>query len=338
MIGRLYIDGNDAYLKYGVYVTSGGYNELVAFPPLKSVDSNDWQEEDGVEADLSDPVLDTHEVQIKFAFGGLFSRFCAFIELLSDGSYHVFDCASIGRRYKLRMTQQPNLEVVKTLGTATIKFSDDFPLNGYTYKAPESEVTPSDDYTLDNTALTDYGCRVLRGSLSEVMKTASVKQNLLRDIETKAGATYDGKRVTFKSKDVKLYCLLRADSLTELWRNYDALLYNLTQPEEHTLTVRELEQDFPCYYKSCSVTDFFPDGKIWLEFTLTLVFTGAFRLDDDDFVLATEDGIIIFSEDGENAIDMSPSSFNASSMRLVNNRQTMRLLNDGNIRFNNSNQ
>ena len=86
MINRLFIDGNDAYLQYGVYVTSGGYNELVAFPPLKSVESNDWQEEDGVEADLSAPVLNTREVQVKFAFSGLFSRFCAFIELLSDGA------------------------------------------------------------------------------------------------------------------------------------------------------------------------------------------------------------------------------------------------------------
>ena len=76
MINRLFIDGNDAYLQYGVYVTSGGFNELVAFPPLKSVDSNDWQEEDGVEADLSAPVLNTREIQVKFAFGGLFSRFC----------------------------------------------------------------------------------------------------------------------------------------------------------------------------------------------------------------------------------------------------------------------
>ena len=81
MINRLFIDGNDAYLQYGVYVTSGGFNELVAFPPLKSVDSNDWQEEDGVEADLSAPVLNTREIQVKFAFGGLFSRFCAFNEL-----------------------------------------------------------------------------------------------------------------------------------------------------------------------------------------------------------------------------------------------------------------
>lgn len=338
MINRLFIDGNDAYLKYGVYVTSGGYNELVAFPPLKSVTSNDWQEEDGVEADLAAPVLNTREIQVKFAFSGIFSRFCAFLALLSDGSYHVFDCASIGRTFTLRMTQQPNLEVAKTLGTATIKFSDDFPLKGYIYKAPVSEVTPSDDYAIDDTPLTDYGCRVLKGSLSEIMKPAQVKQNLLRNITTKTGAIYDPKRVTFKTKDVKLYCLMRAETLEELWRNYDALLFNLTQPEERLLTVSELEQEFPFYYKSCSVTDFYPDGKIWLEFTLTLVFTGSFRLDDDDFVLATEDGIIVFTEDNENAIEMLPNSFKVASLRLVNDRKTMRLLNNGNIRFNNSKQ
>lgn len=335
MINRLFIDGNDAYLQYGVYVTSGGFNELVAFPPLKSVESNDWQEEDGVEADLSAPVLNTREVQIKFAFGGLFSRFCAFIELLSDGAYHEFYCAYIQRTFTLRMTQQPNLDVVRMLGTATIKFSDDFPMQGYKYKAPVSEVTPSDDYSLDNTPFTDYGCRILKGSLSEIMKTAQVKQNLLRNIKTKTGAIYDGKRVTFKSKDVKLSCLMRAESLTELWRNYDALLHDLIQPEERTLTVRELEQDFPCYYKSCQVSDFYPDGKIWLEFTLTLTFTGAFRLDDNDFVLSTEDGIIVFTEDNENAIEMLPDSFNAASMQLVNDRSHIRLINNGNIRFNN---
>lgn len=334
MINRLFIDGNDAYLQYGVYVTSGGYNELVAFPPLKSVESNDWQEEDGVEADLSAPVLNTREVQVKFAFSGLFSRFCAFIELLSDGAYHEFNCASIQRTFTLRMTQQPNLDVAKMLGKVTIKFSDDFPMNGYKYKAPVSGVMPSDDYSLDNTPMTDYGCRVLKGSLSEVMKTPQVKQNLLRNIKTKTGAIYDGRRVTFKTKDVKLTCLMRAETLTELWRNYDALLHDLIQPEERLLTVKELEQEFPCYYKSCQVSDFYPNGKIWLEFSLTLTFTGAFRLNDSDFVFSTEDGIIVFTEDGENAIEMLSDCFFANSMCLFNERSHIRLTNNGNIRFN----
>ena len=166
------------------------------------------------------------------------------------------------------------------------------------------------------------------------MKPAAVKQNLLRNIKTLSGAIYDGKAVTFKSKDVKLKCLMRAETLDGLWRNYDALLYDLTQPEERLLTVRELEQDFPCYYKSCQVSDFYPDGRIWLAFTLTLTFTGSFRLDDTDFVLATEDGVIVFTEDGENAIEMLPDKYSARSMQLVNDRLHIRLTGNGNIRFN----
>lgn len=311
MTGRLFVDGVDVYAQHGVYITAGGYNGLVAFPPLKSVVSNDWQEEDGAEVDLSAPVLNTKEVQITFAFGGLFARFCDFLTLLSDGAYHDFNCAYIGRTYKLRLTQQPNLDIVRTLGTATLKFADDFPLSGYIYNSPQSGVVQSDAYQLDGLNLTQYGCHILQGTLAEVMKSAQVKPNLLRNIPTKSGAIYDPQTVTYKTKEVKLKCLCRADTLSELWRNYDALLYNLTLPDGHVLTVAELEQDFPFYYKSCSVSDFYPDGKIWLAFTLTLVFTGSFRLDGSDFVLSTEGGVVVSTEDAEqNAVNMYPNREN----------------------------
>lgn len=277
MTGRLYIDGHDAYKQWGVYVVSGGWNELISFPPLKNVDYNDWQEEDGIEADLSDPKLNTKEVSLNIAYGGLYSRFIEFITLLSDRAYHEFNCAFIGRRYTLRMTQMPNLDYAKTLGFATIKLSNDFPLKDYRYKAPSSRIMRSEDYLIDGLPFTDYGCRILQGSLSEVMKTAAVKQNLLRNIATQPGAIYDGAVVTFKSKDVKLNCLMRADTLDELWQNYDALLYDLIRPDERMLKVSELEQTFPCFYKSASVSEFYPNGKIWLQFTLTLTFTRNFR-------------------------------------------------------------
>lgn len=304
LTGRLYIDGKDVYAQYGVYVVSGGWNEVLSYPPLKTPDANDWQEEDGIEADLTDPQLNTKEVSIRFAYSGPYNRFLTFIDVLSDGAYHDFNCSSIGRRFTLRMTQMPNLNMVHTLGFITIKFSNDFPLKGYTYKAPESGMMRVDDYLIDGAPFTDYGCRILQGSLAEVIKTPAVKQNLLRNIASQPGAIYDGHRVTFKSKDVKLKCLMRADSLDELWRNYDALLFDLIRPDERLLEVSELEQTFPCYYKSANVTDFYPEDKIWLAFTLTLTFTHSFRL-DSDFVLATENGVIISTEDDANAIKIS---------------------------------
>lgn len=306
MTGRLYIDGHDAYLNWGIYVVSGGWNDAIAYAPLKAVEYNEWHEEDGIEADLSNPKLDIKEFAINFAIGGLFGQLIEFVNTLADRAYHIFNCASIKRRFKLRMTQMPNLDYAATLGFVSIKFADDFPLEDYAYEAPTSSIATVEDYLLDGVPFTAYGCRILQGSLSEVMKAAAVKTNLLRNIATKPGAIYDGQTVTFKSKDVKLNCLMRADSLNELWHNYDALLYDLVRADERLLEVSALEQSFLCQYKSASVTEFYPDGKIWLVFTITLTFTRSFRLDGGDCVLASEDGVIVFSEDEESAVDILP--------------------------------
>lgn len=333
MRGRLYIDGTDVYIKYGVYVVEGGWNELIAYPPLKSVKCNDWQEEDGEEADLSCPVLNTKDCSVKFAVSGVFSRYFAFVEMLSDGAYHTFDCAYIQRKYRLRMTQQPNLDASIALGFFTFKFAKDFPLDGYTYQPPVSNVITATDYSIDERLFTDYGCRILQGTLSDVEKTSNVKQKLLRNINTQAGVIYDSHNVTFKSKEVKLKCLMRADTLGELWRNYDALLFDLIRPEERMLWVDEIEQEFPFYYKSCTVNEFYPKDKIWLKFTLTVHFTQAFRINEGDMVLAAENGIVIFTDDSDSAVDMLPDKYMLPTMRLVTDN-AIRFTQGGTLRFN----
>lgn len=309
MTGKLYVDGKDAFATWGVFVVSGGWNELLAYPKLKEVESNDWQEEDGIEADLSNPVLDTKEAAVEFAYSGPYASFVDFIALLADKGYHEFNCTGIGRSYKLRLLQMPNLEAYDALGFVSLKFADDFPLRNYTYLAPQSSIPLYEDYLIDSKAFTSYGCRVLQGSLAEVMKAAQVKTALLRNISTRPGAQYDSDAsVTFKSKDVKINCLMRAPTLAELWRNYDALLYDLTRPGARQLEVAALEQSFPCFYKSASITEFFPDdGEIWLTFSLTLTFTGDFRI-DGGFALATENSILLYTEDGESAIEIQPTS------------------------------
>lgn len=301
---RLYIDGRDAYAEFGVYVIQGGWNEIIAYPPLKAVESNDWQEEDGIEADLSAPVLDTREVSLRIAFGGLDNRLLELLELLSDGAYHMFDCRHIGRMYKLRLVSMPNLTIAERIGTVTLKLADDFPLDNYVYNAPSSAVAPNADYTLDGRKFTDYGVRVLQGALEEVVKTPSVKDNLLRNINTQQGAWYDGKAVVYKAKDIKISCLMRATTLTELWRNYDALLYDLIRPSERVLGVEELGAEYPFHYKSCQVVEFYPMDKIWLKFTLTITVTRNFRVQPNATLLANEEGIFICTEDGEIVIEI----------------------------------
>lgn len=271
MTGRLYIDGTDIYDVYGAYVLEGGWNELVSMPPLKSVEANDWQEADGLEPDLTAPQLDARNVQIKFACNADFSGLLALYSLLANGAYHIFTCNHIRRTYRLRLVGVSGQEVTRELVTLTMKFADDFPMYQYNkYLPPISTLAPDDRYKIDTITLAEYGVRLLQGSLAEINRQADVKPNMLRNIASRPGAIYDDQNVTYKSKDVKLYCLMTEPYLKNLWRNYDALLYNLTQPGEHELVVLATGSRFPCYYKSCQVSEFYPDDKIWLRFELTL--------------------------------------------------------------------
>lgn len=319
MTGKLFIDGKDIYSLYGIFIVDGGYNELVNFPPLKSLDSNDWAEEDGAEFDLSAPVLDSRELNIKFAGVGMFHRFGTFINSLTDMAYHDFEFIDIGRSYKLRLTTQSALTSKQlSYSSFTLRFADDFPMNyeEHVYQVPSSSLVSLEGYELDDRSLSAYGITVLEGSLDEVLKSPAVKKNLLVNINSKNGATYDGEYVTFQTKDVKLNCLMRAASLQEFWRNYDSFLYDLIrrpdpkapydpgETNERMLYVEDTGYEYPCYYKSCAVTNFSPVGEIWFQFSLTLVFT-SFRVSEEEFLLASEDGLLIITEDGEYCIDLS---------------------------------
>jgi hypothetical protein len=304
MTGNLYIDGQDAYSLYRVFVTKDGYKDLVVFPALKTVESNDWAEEDGKEFDLSSPVLDSHELSINFSFHGDDSRFGGFIERLSDMSYHDFNFNEIGKTYRLRLVSQPGMTQISTLGTFSLRFADDFPLYEYSYTAPQSGIVQYQGYELDGRDFSEYGIYILQGSEVEILKSPASKKNLLRNINSKSGAIYDGKYVTFQTKEVKLNCLMRAISLSEFWRNYHAFFYDFTRPYERILYVDSTGYNYPCYYKNCTVSNFSPNGKIWFQFSLVLVFT-SFRVEDDEYILASEAGEWIITEDEEYAIDLS---------------------------------
>jgi len=272
MIGELYIDTVDAYTTYGIFVALSSYNELLAFPPLKSVEFNDWSEEDGIEVDLSRPALNANEFQISFVAHEK-NNIGAFFGLLSNKAYHTFDFRTIERKYRLRLVSQSNMIVVRGMNLFTLQFSNDFPFpENYTYAAPQSTLVPATGYKIDGLDFAQYGTHILKGSRSDVMKSPAVKKNLIRNFNNINGVIYDDQSVRFQSKEATLNCLMRAENLTEFWRNYDALLYNLVRQHERRLYIDYIGRDYFCYYKSCKVTRFETTGKIWFEFALTFMF------------------------------------------------------------------
>lgn len=270
---RLYIDGIDAYDAYRLSVSDGGYKDLACFPQLKSIAYNDWQEQNGIDPDLTSPVLDAHSVTMDFHIIGHIKLYYDLIEALSDGAYHLFGFDEIGLTKRLRLVKTGNIHSVQNLHKFSLTFSDDAPLEDYDYYGPTSALLPYYDYMIDDRDVSDYGVRVLDGTLDEIKKQPDVKENLKRNISKVPGVQYDGEVVRYKTRTVGIKCLMRCRSYSEFWQNRNALLYDLTRPGARTLKVAALDKEIPFYYKKCSVDSFHPDGgKVWFKFTIDVEF------------------------------------------------------------------
>ena len=66
MKDNCYIDNVSTCNQFGVWVTRGGYSDLLAFPAMREPDYTDWPEHDGIEVDLSAPILEEKTVDITF--------------------------------------------------------------------------------------------------------------------------------------------------------------------------------------------------------------------------------------------------------------------------------
>ncbi len=300
MNGKLYIDGKDAYSEYGVFVEQGGYAQLVQMPSFKTTESTDWPELDGEEVDLTDPKLDTRTLQVQFCITDIRYAEDLFDEL-SSGAYHTFLFTELDKTYKLRMTQNGSFSACIKLGKLALTFADDLP------EVPEEEklgagnvLAKQTGYEVDGKDFSRFGSFVLTGTDESIRKAAQVKTGLTVTKKSEHGVLYDDSDVRFKSKEVTLKLLIDAPDIASFWARYNALFAVLMKAESRTFYYRELGNEYECYYKGSSVTKFeiLSTGKVWCEFSVTLVFTnyrpvGQYKLlstDGEDLVVVNVDG------------------------------------------------
>nr|DAM89931.1 MAG TPA: hypothetical protein [Caudoviricetes sp.] len=272
---RLLFGDADVWDNSYACVAFGGFNELIAFPPLKTPPANDWYEERGFDPDLSDPVLDTREVTLRLSATDQ-RDYEGIVRMLGVSPVIDVRAPSIGRSWSLRFIAPTDSAHSSTFG---LKFAEDTPMRGYTYQPPAAEkerewilsTSQRDDFVITESpkrSFVDYGARVLGDVVDEMERRNEVKTGLLRKFSTKPGAFYDKAALFFeKGGDRQVQLLMRADTLAELWRNYDALLADLIRPGARRYA------NAPFYYNSCRVDEFIPDEpRPWLRFTLTLTF------------------------------------------------------------------
>lgn len=273
--GRLFFDETDVWKRTYASTAFGGFDELIAFPPLKTPPANDWHEERGFDPDLSAPVLDTREVTLRLLNTDT-DDYEYTLRTLAETPVFEVRAPSIGRSWSLRFIAPTGGANASTFG---LKFAEDTPMKDYTYQPPAAEkecarilsTSRRDKFVITESpkrSFADYGARVLGDVVDEMEQRNEVKTGLLRKFSTKAGAFYDkGALFNEKGGDRSVQLLMRADTLAELWRNYDALLFDLIRPGARRYA------NAPFYYSSCRVDEFIPDEpRPWLQFTLTLTF------------------------------------------------------------------
>lgn len=307
MNGRCYIDGIDIYSRYGILIDKGGHNDFLVFPSLVQPESNDWLEEDGVEVDLSEPKLDTKEISISFYASKSAEDVFDFIEFISSPGYHIFRIPFLGgREWKLRLNSHNSNKSYSHSATFTLKFFDDFPARKPEFAIPGTGkvILPLSLYEIDGIPLSEYGVVVLKGK-DEIFKSPVAKANMSNKIKTADGQIYDADLLVFSSKDVTLNCSFVADNIDKFWECYDAFFNALIKPEERTLYVDYTSEEYPCYYKKSSGFKILSlSEKVVVEFSLVLTFT-VFRVSGTYYLLASEKGELITTEDGEYYIDLN---------------------------------
>lgn len=307
MANRLIIDGRDFGTYYGAFVTNEGLNALLSWPSAKKVDTVAWAEDDYVEADLSEIRLAAKEASIAFGMSSHPVDVETVGVWLASSIYRTWNIASVGRSYRLRFTGISGLTASQFLQSFSINTALDTPFEGYSYLTPVPHIDTSAEYSLDGVRLSEYGVRVLLGTLNSTALHPGVKERLKRDVSTINGVIYDGGATnTLREREITLKCALIDTTAAGAWRNYDALLYNLTRKNlsvaydtdrcKRALYSQRLDRTFDCYYKSQSVTEFSPWGsRVWIVFDLHLGVVGE---DGVDAYLATEAGAWVHTEDG----------------------------------------
>lgn len=63
-VGQYFIDGKDLFLVFGIVVESGS-DDLLKYPERKDSESYDWQDENGVDIDLSRVFFGSREINLQ---------------------------------------------------------------------------------------------------------------------------------------------------------------------------------------------------------------------------------------------------------------------------------
>ena len=263
--GNFFLNYQNAYDYFGVLVADGGYKGFFSPPRLKSIASNDWPEEDGIEPDLGAPAFEGRTFDVDFLCVDPAKMDAFFNNLIAPG-YHLFELSELGVSFVLRYTGQKKTKRFKAGEVFSLSFAEDEPLADYIYGAPAPVSYTTQSYAIDGTNLsTGYGVLVGGNTDDEFRKRADAKSNLSVSTKNSDGIIYDTGIMKLKSRDANATMLFRVPTTAVFWQNYRAFLYDLKRPGERTFSGPFGAHS--CFYRSGDIKRFekLAGGGVWCE-------------------------------------------------------------------------
>ena len=249
-------------------LVEGSLASLLSYPALKSLNKNEWAEESGSEYDLSDPQLSAKEITIQLLLPE--SLYPNLVTLLSVRAYADYTFDFINLTYRLRLVGLSKAQVSGGYVTADIRLSDDFPLRGYTYQAPNLGVYVRviQNIYIDNVPISKYGITLLEGTQQELITAGNAKIPYTAQNSTMSGLIAADVPIYFQERTATLKCFMYLP-ITDFIKGYFALLYDLVRPDERTLSYQG--KSYKCIYKDGKITELYIDDPlIWVKFDLQL--------------------------------------------------------------------
>ena len=251
---------------YHTHLLEGNYKDLLCFPPLKKLNSNEWAEYYGKEYDSDDPQLDTLSFSLSFISKS--NQYDAFISFLSAQTYNNLHFEALNKSFRLRFVGVRKAKKEEGYITYEATFANDNPLHGYTHTAPNDTLHPS-GFTIDNIDLSKYGIYLLEENESNLLKSYEVKEHLTTNSSTISGVQYAEYTNVFKERTLELLCYMKQPT-DRFWKLYEALLYNLSQRGERTFNA--FGSTFKAIYQKANVKEvLLTNDTLRVEFTIFLV-------------------------------------------------------------------
>lgn len=264
----------------GVAILEKSIQSWLQWPSLNDVETNDWAEYDGIEADLQEPTLDSRNIKLNF-YAKNEERYQSFVDMLTS-SFTTFTLSfdipnsengvAYSLDYSVRLSDTDLTEYNEDFQTFSATFIHDNTAECCRNEAPILQSMPPSEISIDGIDIRKYGLHILEGSYSSLFKKGAIKEKLLIKSAGTHGAVYDNIGSNkFQSYDATIKLLMRGRNAGELLENYSALLHLLIQPFERRLNIGEV--DFYFYYKSSSCESFcdkLSSGYAGIEFNVTI--------------------------------------------------------------------